>query len=109
MYNFIKKYLSKKKTENNSIEECGVPAIIYALEAETEKNLCNYKNALSLITKAIEKEPNNDMYYITQALIFKAMKNYYLAIESVNKAIELNGSVKSSQDLKKELEQLTKE
>ena len=106
MLNFIfKKFSKEKKVKVHTVEIPDVP-VGYALQAETNRKLKNFEQAMDYINKAIDIEQNNDMYWITKALIYRDIKNYGKAIETINKAIEINDSVQITKDIKQEISYL---
>ena len=102
MFKFIQNLFNKSVEQPSSKKE--KLAIQYALEAETERKLGNLEVALSCIKTAIEKEGNNDMFYITQALIYKDKNDFDSALISINKALELNDKVQMTKEVKAEIE-----
>lgn len=102
MFKFIQNLFNKSLEQSTAQKE--KLSIQYALEAETERKLGNLDVALSCIEKAIDKEANNDMFYITQALIYKDKNDFDRALISINKAIELNDKVIMTKEIKEEIE-----
>lgn len=106
MIKFIKNILNKySKTKNASVinETENKTAIFYALDGETERRLGKFESSIANMTKAIELEPQNDMFYITRALSYKSLENYTAALNDINKAIELNNKVEQTQKIKNEI------
>ncbi|MBE7704887.1 MAG: tetratricopeptide repeat protein [Cyanobacteria bacterium SIG29] len=91
MLKFFSKLINKK--ENKKETDKKVLPISDALEAETLRRLGDYKNALVHIEKAINGEPNNDMFYATKAQILIKMNDSHNATKAINKAIELNPNI----------------
>ncbi len=108
MLNFLKKIFNKEKeTEQetgNKPEEKA--AIFYALDGETERKIGNFQKAVDNMDKAIELEPDNDMYYVTRALAYKSLGNKQYALRDIEKALELNNLVESTHRIKEEIENL---
>jgi len=93
MFNFISKMLIKKKEiKVHTVEILDMP-IGFALKAETNRKLKNFEQSIEYINKAIDLEQNNDMYWVTKALIYKDTKNYKEALLYIDNAINLNNSV----------------
>lgn len=106
MMNLIKKLLNIKSYD--AVNTCGIKeedktAIFYALDGETERKTGEFEKSVQSMSKAIELEPDNDMFYITRALSYKELKNYQAALKDVEKAIELNNKVKNSHNIKEEI------
>lgn len=74
-------------------------SVCYALNAETYRKLGKYRQALKDISKAIKCDPENDMYYYTQALIYKDLKNKKAFECSIKRAIFLNPSYEKYKEL----------
>lgn len=83
-YYTIDSTIGEINAKNNDLSVC------YALEAETERKLGNLDIALKNIKKALKINPFNDMYYYTQALIYKSLDNNNEYISNIKKAYELN-------------------
>lgn len=109
MFNFWNKFFNtnKKCMEINDIADLsGKSAIFYALEGEVARKTNNFKEAIEYLSKAIEMERNNDMFYISRSLAYKSLRNYQAALEDINKALELNNNIEQSLSVKNELMRL---
>ncbi len=82
--------------------------IHYALEGEVERKLGNYNKSLRYFNMAINKDPQNDMYYISRAISYKELRKYQEALNDVNKALEINPNIEKAIFLKNELVNLLK-
>ncbi len=97
---FIDFFSKNKKYENFVINN---QAVIIALDAETNRRKGNLKDAMDLINRAIQLEPDNDMYYVTKSLIFFDSGEIKDALSEINKALKLNNKVLRYKNLKKEI------
>ena len=97
---FIDFFSKNKKYENFVINN---QAVIIALDAETNRRKSNLKDAMDLINRAIQLEPDNDMYYVTKSLIFFDSGEIKDALSEINKALKLNNKVLRYKNLKKEI------
>ncbi len=106
MWDFFKNIFQKEKmvslVSNNEIGN--KTAIFYALDGETDRQSGNFKQAIENMTKAIELEPDNDMYYVTRALAYKALGDKQSALDDINKALELNNQVEHTHKIKEEID-----
>ena len=106
MINFFKKIFRLNKnllsSENNECKEY-TSAIFYALDGEIALKTGDYLKAVENMTKAIELEDNNDMFYYTRALAYKALKDYKSALVDINQALKINGNINQTILLKEEL------
>lgn len=101
MFKLIKNIFNKNKNKNKNEEN--KKAIFYALEAEVARKTGDFEKALKYINIAIDKEPENDMYYMTRALALKQLNRLNDALADIEKAIELNGNVAKSKEIKEEI------
>lgn len=65
----------------------------YALEGEVLRRKGNYKKALDCFNKAIELEPNNDMYFSSRSKAKFELKDLKGAIEDIDTAIKIQPTV----------------
>jgi len=75
----------------------------FALEAELERKAGNCEVALAAINKALKSEKDNDMFYITRALIYKAQNDFKSALADIEKALRLNPNVEKTKTIQKEI------
>lgn len=101
MFKFFLKIFNKNNNYNNFV--INNKAVITALEAETQRRLKNFEQALILINEAIEQEPKNDMYYVTKSLIFFDTNQYKSALNEINKAIKINNKVQRYKKLQQKI------
>lgn len=104
MFNFIKN-IFKGQSEQNIVDKNQDTSlsICLALQAHTLYKLGDSSKAIIDIQKAIEMDPNNDMYYVTSALINVDLGLYERALFDIDKALEINGKVIQTQELKTEI------
>ncbi len=87
-------FLNRKKEKN-------APQL--ALEGEVLRIKGKYKEALKNFNKAIEMEPDNDMYYASRSRIKKELKDFASAKEDIEKAISLKQSVNLYKKIKESI------
>ncbi len=93
--NFLKNLFSQKQLPEI--------ASVYALNGETDRLQGKLKSALQHFDKAIELEPQNDMYYASRSLVKKDLKDYAGAIKDIEAAISMQESINSYKKIKEEI------
>lgn len=94
---FFKNLFGKKKET--------IPSKL-ALEGEVLRIKGEFKKALKNFDKAIESEPDNDMYYYSRSSVKLGLKDIKGALSDIEKAISLKPSVNAYKDLKNKLQEI---
>lgn len=91
---FFCKFFNKK--ENKA-------AVEYAIEGEYYVANSENRNALKAFNKAIELEPDNDMFYASRSKAYKNMEKYKEALADIEKALTLQPNIDLYKKLKRQI------
>ncbi len=92
---FLKKLFGAKQETN---------AAKLALDGEVLRLKGEFKKALNNFNKAIDSEPDNDMFYYSRSSVKLALKDIKGALSDIEKAISLKPSVNAYKNLKEKLQ-----
>lgn len=78
-------------------------AIEYAIEGEYLCSKSDTKKAIKAFNKAIELEPENDMFYASRSKAYKNLEKYKEALTDIKKALQLQPDVSLYRKLKRQI------